>query len=343
MNPTANLNVGALVVVKAVSDNLGTTSAESTEHTVSDSKGNSWTKIKEWRCSSGAAQDGVVVSLWFTKVTTQILTTDTISLTGITTAYSKAIGADEYSVTSGAAPTVQNAAGTTGSSTTPSVATSGQPSAAYLFVGAVGIEGPNGDTFTQDTDYLNSTLVGTTGSTPATNVAVRFGDRVATLTGDTYNPTLGTSRDWTAVLGMLLENAPLTIAPVGIASTEQFGAATVVFSMIECEVGLSAVTDPGTSGGHWVRYRYYKTGTATMNLTVALKQGSSQIASWEHLDIGASVVQADQHLSTDQANNITDYAGLRLHFTANASELGAVRVTWAEMDVPSPSLSTLLA
>lgn len=85
------------------------------------------------------------------------------------------------------------------------------------------------------------------------------------------------------------------------------------------EVALTSLTDPVSSTGHIVRYRYRAQGAAaaTMDLVVSLRQGASTtIATWTHTDIGTSYVDAVQTLSSGEANSITDYTDLRLRFVA---------------------------
>lgn len=83
------------------------------------------------------------------------------------------------------------------------------------------------------------------------------------------------------------------------------------------EVGLTSLSDPVSSTGHKVRYRYKKdaTGGDQINLTVRLMQGTTEIASWSHTNIDA-ITSAEQTLSTGQADSITDYTNLRLRFEA---------------------------
>jgi len=106
-----------------------------------------------------------------------------------------------------------------------------------------------------------------------------------------------------------------------------------------CEVGLSDVTDPAASTGHVVRYRYGKgaAGAKQIDLTVDLVQGTSVLATWSHTAISSSKVTAAQTLSGAQADSITNYADLRLRFTANGVGGGSpasATVTWAELEVP---------
>lgn len=83
-------------------------------------------------------------------------------------------------------------------------------------------------------------------------------------------------------------------------------------------VALSPVEDPQSSAGHVVRYRYGKDsgGGAVINLSVALMQGSTVIATWSHNDLSPGFTEAVQTLSAAQADAITDYSALRLRFTA---------------------------
>ena len=83
------------------------------------------------------------------------------------------------------------------------------------------------------------------------------------------------------------------------------------------EVALGALSDPGGSTGHVLTYRYAKdpAGSAQMNLTVQLRQGTSTtIASATHTDISSSIVTGTLTLSGAEADAITDYADLRLRF-----------------------------
>lgn len=84
------------------------------------------------------------------------------------------------------------------------------------------------------------------------------------------------------------------------------------------ELRLGSVIDPGTSSGHIMRYRYRKnaSGGSTINLTVRLMQGTTEIASWTHNNLGDTMLLAEQTLTTGQADSITDYSDLRLRFEA---------------------------
>lgn len=89
---------------------------------------------------------------------------------------------------------------------------------------------------------------------------------------------------------------------------------------------LSSITDPLSSTGHIVRYRYQKdiAAGAQINLTVELRQGyvtevsqGTLIASWSHTDIANGWTTASQTLSGAEADSITNYGDLFLRFVAN--------------------------
>lgn len=90
------------------------------------------------------------------------------------------------------------------------------------------------------------------------------------------------------------------------------------------EIALSSVVDPQVATGHVVRYRIGKTGTNPIDLTVSLRQGTStEIASWSHPDVASGPVDVAQTLSAAQANAITNYADLRLRFSASVGALSS--------------------
>lgn len=116
-----------------------------------------------------------------------------------------------------------------------------------------------------------------------------------------------------------------------------------------CEVALAAVSDPGSASGHVVRYRYRKSAASgnARNLTVVLVQGTTVIASQTHTDIGATETDGSFTLTGTEAASISDYSDLRLRFTASGTTGGpggnrrAVRVTWAELEVPDAAPSVV--
>ena len=214
VSPTVAIPVAAVVIVRATSDNLSNLAGDQLNHTVTDSVGNLWTKIREENFPAGAAL-GVTSSLWISQLHVALPTSSSVTLTISSVVDAKVISLVEFALDQGSGPEIVATAGTTGTSTTPSVTLSNLVRDQYLYLGAVGIEGPNGDAFTQDVDYLDNASDGTTGGNALTNVAHRIGRRIpaTTTVEDTYNPTLGTSRDWVAILAAIRESGVEPFAP----------------------------------------------------------------------------------------------------------------------------------
>lgn len=86
----------------------------------------------------------------------------------------------------------------------------------------------------------------------------------------------------------------------------------------EFETLLTSVTDPASSTGHIMRWRRRKQppGGATINLTVRLLQGVTQITSQADNGLPTSFTDTSYTLSAGEADSITDYTDLRLEFVA---------------------------
>lgn len=207
VSPNANIAAGQIVVVRCASDDAA--NAANPFHTLADSKGNTWTKIREQRNlqTAGTANDGVIGSLWVALITNPILTTDTITLTCAASVGGKAIGVQEftpYGTVTGLTVTSNNGANGTNTAA-PTTGITGIAAVARLWVGAVAIEGPVGDVFTQDADYTGDTGIGA--GSNAAGITSRFGYRESSLDTDSYNPTLGTARDLAIIIGCILITA----------------------------------------------------------------------------------------------------------------------------------------
>jgi hypothetical protein len=87
----------------------------------------------------------------------------------------------------------------------------------------------------------------------------------------------------------------------------------------DVEVLLSSLIDPLSSSGHTVSYRAdYGGGATSGSIAVELRQGTTVIASWTDTLTGS--FQTFTHtLSAAEADAITDYADLRLRFTATVA------------------------
>jgi len=85
-----------------------------------------------------------------------------------------------------------------------------------------------------------------------------------------------------------------------------------------CEVSLSNPSGVPTQPFE-VIYRYHKVGSGSIDLTVTLKQGATEIASWVHTDISTSIVEATQPLTSGEFGSITDFNDLRIEFVADSA------------------------
>ena len=103
---------------------------------------------------------------------------------------------------------------------------------------------------------------------------------------------------------------------------------------------LIAVTDPVSSSGHIVRYRYGKNAAAgrQIDVRISLYQGGTEIAFQAHADIGAAFIAGTFTLSGAEADSITNYADLRMIALPSSVGGGAgrkTRISWWELEVPN--------
>ena len=215
VSPTITIPVGALAVATGVSDNTATASGETTEHTVTDSVGNTWTRLIEAARANGAAADGVTGSVWLTKVTTQIGTSDTVTLTLGTARDAKAIGLYRALVHPGRTFTLVDNNFATGSSSSPSVSSGDIGAGDWLFLTGCAIEGgpPASTTTSQGAffpqgGFVNSVadglLAATTGLSGTNNVRIAAGSIYQqNVSSTTYSTTLGASADWAQLVAWL--------------------------------------------------------------------------------------------------------------------------------------------
>lgn len=206
MSPSANLTVNKLVIVHCATDNNSDNVADepSESHSLSDSQGNIWRKVTEYTDSDGAAADGVTSSLWYTIVTTQIGTGNTITLTTASAVTnkiiscfevtrsdtSKSIGVAQVGVTHGITATIGTLA-----------------SREYLLVGAGASEG-NDDAKTPDADYTERFDLRTGSGTASTEICTHVVTRIATLTDDTCTSSAWTNTNPVFFLAALYEFSP---------------------------------------------------------------------------------------------------------------------------------------
>ena len=119
------------------------------------------------------------------------------------------------------------------------------------------------------------------------------------------------------------------------------------------ECGLTTgLDDPIVNTGHIVRYRIASIdggvlggGGSTPTVIVSLYQGATQIAADASKDGLDAWTTNSFTLTTTQANNITDYDNLRLHFDITGGGGGpssrrGIGVSWAELEIPELTAQT---
>jgi hypothetical protein len=161
-------------------------------------------KIGEYTDTDGAAADGCTVSMWACVVTTQIDTTDSITLTTADAVTNKIISVFEATMASGSKIGVEQV-GTGQTAIQASV--SSLPKREYLLVGHGGSEG-NDNTKTSDVDYTERFDLRTGAGTAATEIAQHVVTRIATLTSDTCTSTGWTNTNPFFMLAAIYEVRP---------------------------------------------------------------------------------------------------------------------------------------
>lgn len=209
VSPTANITVGKILFVAAVTDNTATADGASTDHSsLADTDNHTWNKVFEETDSAGAAADGSTTSLWWTRVQTQIDTSDSITLTLGTNRTDKIIALVEVTVAAGYTITASTDTPThSDSATSLSETRSSLTSREYLFFGLFGAEGED----TAKTPIANYSelhdLVSATAGNADTNVQMHIGTRILTGTGDTWTSSAVTFTNGIQSLPVFFETA----------------------------------------------------------------------------------------------------------------------------------------
>lgn len=190
---TLQMDAGNPTLIRITSDNINTGDGDFGEvQTVTDTAGNTYTKVCEHTNGQGVVGDGITASLWLTLPTTNLAAGQPITVTFASAIVSKAGGAHEFTVGGGntlaLVGTCQTAA--TDGIDPPSQAISGLSSAETLFYRLVAGES-FGSALTVTTNFteLASTQANNASSSPIS--AEMDGEfRIVTATGETSDPTM---------------------------------------------------------------------------------------------------------------------------------------------------------
>lgn len=180
--------VGRLVVVTVVTDNSTTTAGDSTEFTVTDSKGHTWTRAKE-QTQGGSANTSVTVGIFYTILTSAIVVGDTITCT-FSSRSARMISGFSIGMSAGSSVTVVNPVGQGGSGTPASIAhtaaVSGQEYFAVVLHGIEMNSSPGSlNTFEGSTSGVTGDSNWTTGGSSTANIANANGLVVRTVSNTT--------------------------------------------------------------------------------------------------------------------------------------------------------------
>lgn len=243
-SPTNQLDAGNAAVLWVAIDNISTADGVTSDVSASDSKGNTWTKIREQtETEAGVALDGATGALFMCRgIATTILTSDTItiSLSGNSTAKGAVVW--EYSLAANMQLTLEQVVFTSGSGDVASISVTSLPSREYLLVHLIAME--NITALTEDADYTEITETGPTGGAGDTNVTVSGGWRIATLTTDTIDAATTPDREHVQFLAALYETSTGLSVTVGQAT--ETDTAFVDTPDRAPAVGLSTETDTAT-------------------------------------------------------------------------------------------------
>lgn len=182
-SPSPAIAVGKIAFAAVVKDNTSTVNGDNSEVTsVTDSQGNTWTKVMEYTKSSGAAADGTTASLWICNgVTVQIETTDSITA-AFAACDARIIGLATCDVDAGNILQVAATTHYVGTSSTPTVTLSSLANKEYLFMPLLGSE--NNGTGGSYTNYTNLATGRANGGSGSTSQQILWAYRVLTGTGD---------------------------------------------------------------------------------------------------------------------------------------------------------------
>lgn len=260
----------------------------------------------------GAASAGTTLNVIIAKITA---TSGTVRVTYSGSVIQASVAA-EWSGLPTANPVVGTPVGANAVNTTALASmTDASVAAKNLAYGAIAIEGPSGDTFTQDTDttggsWSSTTKVGTTLATATDNQTIVGGYKIPTVTGEQiYNPSNNVARDSAGLLLEIAQGPATARSQVSWAQFEVPAAVGVNYSETKTDpLGLLDAAVPVSTTGVSITDALGLVDNATP------ERGFARDVTDSHglLDTAESLVtQQQSHTDTvgllDSANQTTDY------------------------------------
>jgi hypothetical protein len=196
------------VVVAVATDNINTTNADHSEHSLSG-EGLTWTKLGEWTNGNGSAAAGCTVSAWLARNTTgATIGTFDLSLTFSSAIVDKALSAWKFSAGAGLSlvPGSLTFSATDGSQNYGSSTISGLPSGERLYFRALAKEANSTGQITPSSGF---TAISTVRSRNNADAIIARGEfLIATSTGETSNPVHAVTGDTVGLFFALSEGEP---------------------------------------------------------------------------------------------------------------------------------------
>lgn len=206
--PTTTVAVGKILIAQIALDNNDTSDgATSLITSVTDVQGNTYTKLAEYTNGEGSAGAGVTVSLWFSRITTQLSSGNNVTFAFAASITAKVAALNMFSV--GASKTLSQSDTAVGNATDASndfgsAAFSGLSSKERLYYRLLGKEANTTTSMTVSSGFSSAARERSHNDTNAIALYAEF--RINTSTGETSNPTLAVSGD-TAGVFVALEEA----------------------------------------------------------------------------------------------------------------------------------------
>lgn len=218
---STTLEAGNLGIISLAFDNAATSDGNtSLVSSITDPAGNTWTRAREFTNSEGTAGAGVTVSLWYSKITTQLDLGSALTITLSSAVTAKAIKGTEFTMGTGSisidgAGDLANDLSDVGA-----LSVSGSSSIEHLCVRAVGAESAT-TTWTSTGTWFKINATASSGSTADTNIATGWEYKIlSSSSSGTSDPTWYTA-DFASVLVCFINAAispPATATPTATAT-----------------------------------------------------------------------------------------------------------------------------
>lgn len=185
---STNGTVGNIIVCYVAKDNSTIVQGFDTNEVVSitDSKGNIYQNIRDLTRTNGVKGDGCYLSIWYTKITNELVLGDTVTVTfdSSTDVMNGGFFAEAFSMSSTENIVQSRVAGGTWDTTfDPSPLTLiNLDNIEYLFLDVLASEGPGTDSFTHTSGWTTIRTNGTTGGADDSNITLTKTTQITTVT-----------------------------------------------------------------------------------------------------------------------------------------------------------------